>query len=96
MARKSGFAWIGAVFALAIILLGVVGSTTGQGARAPVKGFPFIEVGKSYQVEGYGNIKVTKDFGNGWVATEIPAKKDVARQFFMNLNQVTFIWASEN
>jgi hypothetical protein len=61
-----------------------------------VKGFPFIEVGKSYRVEGYGSIKVTKDFGNGWVATEIPAKKDVARQFFMNLNQVTFIWESEN
>jgi hypothetical protein len=95
MARKRGFVWIGAVFALAIMLLGVVGSTTGQGARASVKGFPFIEVGKSYRVEGYGSIKVTKDLGNGWVATEIPAKKDVARQFYMNLNQVTFIWEGE-
>jgi hypothetical protein len=96
MARKSGFAWVSAVLTLAIILLGVVGSTTGQGARASVKGFPFIEVGKFYRMEGYSRIKVTKDLGNGWVATEIPEKKAVARQIYMNLNVVTFIWESEN
>jgi hypothetical protein len=95
MTRTRGFVLVGAVFAVAIILLGVVGSTTGQ-ARVGVKGFPFVEVGKLYRTEGYGSIKVTKDLGNGWVATEIPAKKDVARQFFMNLNQVTVIWESEN
>jgi hypothetical protein len=96
MARKSGLAWVSAVLTLAIVLLGGVASTTGQSARAGVKGFPFIEVGKFYRVEGYSRIKVTKDLGNGWVTTEIPEKKAVARQIYMNLNVVAFIWESEN
>jgi hypothetical protein len=95
MARRRGFAWVGAMLILAISLLAAAGSTA-QGARVPVKGFPFIEVGKFYRMEGYNRIKVTKDLGNGWVATEIPDKQAVARQFFMNLNQVTFIWEADN
>jgi hypothetical protein len=96
MARRSGFAWVGAMLIFAISSLGVAGSTTAQGARVGVKGFPFIEVGKFYRIEGYSRIKVTKDLGNGWVATEIPDKQAVARQIFMNLNQVSFIWEAEN
>ena len=86
MSRRITLALICATLTVVIVLAIVVVSAKGQTTAATVKGFPFVQVGQKYQpnlvIEAF---KITKDLGNGWVATE----SSIVGTMFVNLNQVS-------
>ena len=47
MSRRTALASVCAVQIVFVILTVMVGSTQGQGAATSVKGFPFVQIGKS-------------------------------------------------
>lgn len=91
MSRRTVLASVCAVLIVFVILAVVVGSTHGQGAATNVKGFPFVQIGKSYG-SGSGNFKIMQDLGNGWVAAQNPIN---GVKVFVNLNQITFLYPQD-
>jgi len=88
MSRRTTLASVCAVLIVCVILAVAVGITRGQGATTSVKGFPFVQIGKTYQAGGY-RFSVTQDLGNGWIEAETgePYGKE-----FVNLNQMHSLW----
>jgi hypothetical protein len=67
MARKTALMSLGAVLLVCLTLVTVVRSTHGQEAAGSVRGFPFLQVGRTYSTGPY-EFQIIQDFGNGWVA----------------------------
>ena len=88
MARSTALISVSAVLLICLILVVVVGSSKGQEAATSVKGFPFIQLGKTYS-NGTYEFQVLQDFGNGWVTAKSAIGNTV---LFVNLHQMSLLF----
>lgn len=92
MSRRITPALICTTLTVVIVLAIVVMSAKGQTTAPTVKGFPFVQVGRAYEISAIPIFRITKDLGNGWVETQwvSPQLQDI-RPVLVNLNQVTVL-----
>ena len=82
MSRRIRMTLISTALTIVIVSGVVVLCAQGQTTARTIQGFPFVEVGKTYVVNGIATVRIQKDLGNGWVETQ---------GGFMNLNQVAVL-----
>ena len=89
MSRRITLTSLCATLTVVIVLAIVVMSAKGQTTAVTVKGFPFAQIGKAYEIGTYPLVlKITKDLGNGWVEAKTISENRTA---FVNLNQASVL-----
>jgi hypothetical protein len=88
MTRSTAWTSVVAVLLVCLTLVMLVSSLKGQEMTSSVKGFPFVQLGKTYS-NGTYEFQILQDAGNGWVA----ARSAIGNtSLFVNLHQMPMLF----